>query len=585
MDAYDDDEQNQPIGFEQDPDSDDIGDGTWIYADGTRKYSTDYQKAMELNAQGKAKGIDVVEGQAPDPEAMPTEPLAKAPEEEPEEQVQPVPQQAPQPMAPAPSLMAPTQPARPLPISGQTRRVDTQDSQSRTDTGGESSSVQVTRSAMPQGQHDAQQGALGGAYDRAMQTAEDNRFAEAAALANRAGQMQQMGRDREAAASAAMAQNQQRQMAALKRVEEVGSRPTDNNKIWKDKGVLGTLAGALGVFMGGLSAYTMGRENTALKSIQEQKKQAIESQMADRNSELRGLERELGSLEAAVPVFEARMNEALKQMAEGQLVDERSATALRNGKTLVAQLEAEKVGKLQEAAKAYYGTVTQQQAAQSSTSETAGQTVGVSEGETRAPRAGGPGRPSPKQMAETDQELEQSGYTPAQRAAYWRQHGYDAPGGESEDAFNRREQGAAAKLERTKWDDHEKKAVATEAAATNFFKKAGLDLVDGTWVVGGGAVPPGFVESVNPFSDNSIAAAGDAATESFGRLQSDGAINKDELPRFRDQMGLNTRNRQELAARANALMPLIRERRPQSKRGSEKVPEDWRRKPDQGATE
>ena len=49
MAVYDDDEENPPIGFEQDPESDDIGDGYWTYADVSRKYAAgDAEDAKKL---------------------------------------------------------------------------------------------------------------------------------------------------------------------------------------------------------------------------------------------------------------------------------------------------------------------------------------------------------------------------------------------------------------------------------------------------------------------------------------------------------------------------------------------------------
>jgi len=235
--------------------------------------------------------------------------------------------------------------------------------------------VSRTGSAVPEEQFLASQAALGGAYDRAIEGADDSRFGEAGALLNRQAQLEQMGRDRETAAAAAQAQNTARKQAVQKKIGEVSARPTDVNKIWKDKGPLGTILGAIGVFLGGVSAYTTGRENSALRAIQEQKKQAIDAQLEDRNSELRGLERELGSLDAAVPVFEARMNQAIQYRLDAQLAGEKSQTVLNNGRQLKSQLEIEKQAKLRDGAQAYYGTLAEQQsrsAAQQATEGTQG---------------------------------------------------------------------------------------------------------------------------------------------------------------------------------------------------------------------
>jgi hypothetical protein len=105
------------------------------------------------------------------------------------------------------------------------------------------------------------------------------------------------------------------------------------------------------------------------------------------------------------------------------------------------------------------------------------------------------------------------------------------------------------------------KAQATVQSLDAFYKQAGL-VRDGSgkWVVGKGILPPGFVESINPFSDNAIRTHGEAAVESYGRLQSGGVIGGDERAAFQDQVGLNTGNREQLAAKANALDVAMRER-------------------------
>lgn len=269
-----------------------------------------------------------------------------------------------------------------LPMSEQQENATQSGSNQNTESLNTGASVQRTGSAMPEEQFQASQGALGSAYDRAIQTADDNRYSEAAAQANREHQLAQMARDREVTTAAAQAHQDQRRTAVSKKISEVTSRPTDVNKIWKDKGALGTVLGAIGVFLGGVSAYTMGRENSALKAIQEQKQQALRAQMDDRDSELHGLERELGSLDAAVPIYEARMNQAIGMRLDSQLAGEKSQAALRNGAQLKNQLEIERQQKLKEGAQAYYGTLAQQESRAASQQATAGtqSTSGLSTG-------------------------------------------------------------------------------------------------------------------------------------------------------------------------------------------------------------
>lgn len=174
-----------------------------------------------------------------------------------------------------------------------------------------------------------------------------------------------------------------------------------------------------------------------------------------------------------------------------------------------------------------------------------------------------------KQLA-ARKAYEEAGATPEQLAALDSALGIPSPAGKS-----------AAQLAREKddGDDHEKKAVAASVAVDNFAKKAGLikNPDTGLWEVGGGIVPPGFIESINPFDDNDIEAAGEAAVEAFGRLQSDGAISAEERPAFREQVGITTQNRKQLAARLNALTPLIRERKAGAERNKPTAaPADWK---------
>lgn len=570
-DYFDDDEKNEPIGFEQDPDDDDFGNGTFIYADGTRKYGSDYETAKKLDRQGKAQ----ITGPEQDPTAPEPSPMANTVEEKVEAEEERA--EAPPPAAPA--LMQPTQPARPLPLASQSRNVQQQQSQSQTEQGSQSNTVSRTGSAVPQEQFEQGQRDLGGAYDRAIRTADDNRFAEAAAISARAGQIEQMARDRETATAAAMAQRDQRMAAVTKHYAEVAQRKPDQNKIWSDKGIPGTMAGALGVLLGGLSAYTMGRENTALKEIQAQKKQNIELQLEDRNSELRQLERELGSLEAAVPVFEARMNDAIKMRLEAGLQDERSQTALRNGAQLMRQLEIEKTGKLQEGLKAYHGTVAQQQAQQSSMSQTQGSQTATSETENRtlaAGRTGGSGQDIERAI-KLDKMLEEQGYTREQRAGMLEAAKLPAPGGKTKAEFDREGEQAKASAG-DKYSEAEGKAQSAQDAITEFGTAAGLVRgKDGKWAVGDGVVPPGFVESVNPFSSKPIRARLESAVEAYGRFQSGGVIGAQEREAFREQLGEKTGNRQELAERLNAAESTIRARRPRGEREKgNAVPANWR---------
>jgi hypothetical protein len=126
------------------------------------------------------------------------------------------------------------------------------------------------------------------------------------------------------------------------------------------------------------------------------------------------------------------------------------------------------------------------------------------------------------------------------------------------------------------------KAQGTFDAIANFGGKAGLIRgPDGKWRVGGGAFPPAALERINPFSDDSIMAAGEAAVEAYGRLQSGGVIGSEERPAFRDQLGLNTLTRAQLAARLNAAETALRARLKSTdetqQRRETTVPEGWKK--------
>ncbi len=109
---------------------------------------------------------------------------------------------------------------------------------------------------------------------------------------------------------------------------------------------------------------------------------------------------------------------------------------------------------------------------------------------------------------------------------------------------------AAAVGERT---PDQAKAQGAFDAIGNFGNKAGLQRgPDGKWRVGGGAFPPAALEKLNPFSDDSIKSAAEAAVEAYGRLQSGGVIGAEERPAFQEQLGMNTLTRAQLAARLNA---------------------------------
>jgi hypothetical protein len=125
------------------------------------------------------------------------------------------------------------------------------------------------------------------------------------------------------------------------------------------------------------------------------------------------------------------------------------------------------------------------------------------------------------------------------------------------------------------------KAMAAVDAINDFGKKAGLTRdKNGKWTVGGGAFPPAMLERLNPFADDSIKAAHEAAVEAYGRLQSGGVIGDKEREAFNEQLGGKTTTRAQLAARLNsaqvALDARLRSRDEVSNKARTTIPEAWK---------
>lgn len=176
-----------------------------------------------------------------------------------------------------------------------------------------------------------------------------------------------------------------------------------------------------------------------------------------------------------------------------------------------------------------------------------------------------------------DKALEEQGYTREQRAAALAAGGYSPPGGKTAAELAREAKGKEAGD--GKFTAEEAKAQAAHDTVSSFGTEAGLvrDPASGKWAVGDGIVPPGFVESVNPFSAKPIESKLNAAVEAYGRLMSGGVIGDDEREAFKDQLGANTRNREQLAARLNAAEETLKARRPPAEREKgTAAPKDWK---------
>ena len=394
----------------------------------------------------------------------------------------------------------------------------------------------------------------------------------------------QMAADKEAVTAAAQASGEARKQQVIKKYQEVDSRKTDMNGLWKDKGALGTTLGLLGVALRSLNATKFGGPNTALQSIQEQKRQNIDAQMADRTSELRGLERELGSIEAAAPMLEARMNDALSKRLDAMMVDEKSATALANAKQLKAGFETEKAAKMAESAKAYYGTLATQQARQTAT----GQTQGTEMGRSRLSGAGvggeGKGRDpleDAKRGLELDKMYEERGLPKEapERQAARRMAGVRSEVGESAPDRTNREQSERVTREEAAFSEDQAKAEAAYVTLGELGSASGLtrDPKTGKLVAPDGFAgmqAPGVQETVpGAFgASKPIEDARAAAIEGIGRLQSGGVISPDEAKRFETMLGDNEISRNQLASKLNAIETLVASRRKANRRDAPKGP-------------
>lgn len=499
MAVYDDDEENPPIGFEQDPEDDEIGHGTWIYSDGSRKYGKgDPKEAQELSkspetaAPSPVMDFDALDEPGPGrPNTAPLtaeerSPLEASPEDvqalggaAPETPEQPTPL-SPQPAAPAQApLSAPALPG----ARGPARYTDKAEStEGSSESQSSQSSISRTGSAQDQGEFNAQQANIAQGYDTQGQAADQGANSVVAAQQQRKNALMQMAADKEAVTAAAQASSEARKAAVIKKYQEVDSRKTDINQLWKDKGALGTTLGLLGVALRSLNATKFGGPNTALQSIQMQKQQAIQAQLDDRNSELRGLERELGSIEAAAPMLEARMNDALSKRLDAMMVDEKSATVLANAKTMKASFETEKASKMAESAKAYYGTLAQQQ----SQGTQLGRTQGTSMSRDRVSGAGiggaGPKRMTPKELAEADQAWEEQGVGPVERAKLWQQNGYAPPTGKTAAEYKRDKDD---KGEDGKRNEDQGKVAGVQESGGAYARSLGFVRDGDTWKPGG----------------------------------------------------------------------------------------------------
>jgi hypothetical protein len=128
------------------------------------------------------------------------------------------------------------------------------------------------------------------------------------------------------------------------------------------------------------------------------------------------------------------------------------------------------------------------------------------------------------------------------------------------------------------------RAEAVTRTINDLGPKAGLIRdANGRWTVGGGALPPGLVEGVKSIfgAGTPINDAAEQLAEQYGRLQSQGAIGLTERPELREQVGMNTLTREQLASKLNALeisiAPLSKLSDERAQKAASTPPANWSR--------
>lgn len=159
-----------------------------------------------------------------------------------------------------------------------------------------------------------------------------------------------------------------------------------------------------------------------------------------------------------------------------------------------------------------------------------------------------------KKVYETGAAMEKAGATPEQIQQFYKSQGVPVPQGESSESISR-----------NKETENQTKAVSAMTGLEAFGTESGLkfDPKTGEFTSPGGIrglqapelqeVVPGAFGQASPIKD-----AKEAALESFGRLQSDGVISKEEESRFREMISGDEITRNQLASKLNAIMRIVR---------------------------
>lgn len=339
---------NLPVGFEQDDEDDEFGTGTWVYADGTKRYGRDPELARDLVSKGvigppsarieerePSFMADMVDAPAPAAapplqEAAPETPAATAAAED--EEVSP----------PGPSPAAQAAQASGLRPSG-------------FQMGNQSSSSHSVAGGLPEDMATEQRDRLIEARDRYVTALDDQRFREAAALSARAGEAVEAGRMKELEGATQLEKQKEREQKAKSRAKEISETPVNSRRAWQDAGGFNKALGSLAVLLGGFSSRMLGGQNAALQNIKDAMAADTQDQLESKNSQVAYWTRELGDARAGVAAAELKKWQGIKERLQANLLDEQSQQVLARGATLMKQVDLEIAGKLNELERANYG--------------------------------------------------------------------------------------------------------------------------------------------------------------------------------------------------------------------------------------
>ena len=195
----------------------------------------------------------------------------------------------------------------------------------------------------------------------------------------------------------ALRQNEQARNAARAKQKEVIDRPTVPGKIFHDMGIFATVMTAIGAIAGGALQARRGGRNEGVDFIESMLSRSIQIQQSDKQSELQSLATELGDLNAATSMMQARQWSLIGDRAR---IGE-AESSLPEEKTRWAELQALAQAKRDEKLTAAEGPLMQRQVQ-----------------EMRVPKETGPGVPTLEGLVTPETVEEQRMLNQLLEAAY-----------------------------------------------------------------------------------------------------------------------------------------------------------------------